>query len=177
MAAIKRCHGAILKYPKSDNSHRYYAQLALRWMRGDPLPRIIDANADYIRKQGRSSNLATIIRTTLTEIEADMRFKYVRLFSCYNAVLELVLDNNGMGELKSSIPSVPMYLELGACSPSMISFMGLGLSRYTASKVSSIPRRTDMSQHEARDWIKRQDLETLDIPTASMREIRRLVVG
>jgi hypothetical protein len=177
LTAIKRCHGAILKYPTADKSHSYYAQLALRWMRGDPLPRIIDANAAYIAKQGRSSNLATIIRNTLTEVESDLRFKYVRLFSCYNAVLDLVLRDNGMGELSASIPSVPMYLELGACSPSMISFMGLGLSRYTASKVSSIPRRTDMSQQEARTWIKRQDLEALNLPSASIREIRRLVVG
>jgi hypothetical protein len=177
LTAIKRCHGAILKYPSADKSHSYYAQLSLRWMRGDPLPRIIDANADYIKKQGKSSNLATVIRNTLTEIESDLRFKYVRLFSCYNAVLDLVLQDNGMGELSSSIPSVPMYLELGACSPSMISFMGLGLSRYTAAKVSAIPRRSDMAQQEARTWIKRQDLESLNLPSASIREIRRLIVG
>lgn len=175
--AIKRCHSAILKYPPSDNSHKYYAHLSLRWMRGDPLPRIIDAKAEYITKQSKQLNIASVIRATLDEIETNLRFKYVRLFSCYNAVLDLVLKNNNMGNLSSSIPSVPMYLELGACSPTMISFMGLGLSRYTASRVSTIPRRADMSQQEARAWIKRQDLEALDLPSTSIREIRRMVVG
>jgi hypothetical protein len=174
LAAIKRCHGAILKYPKPDNSHRYYAQLALKWMRGDPLPQIIDAKVDHNAKIKKKSGMPTVIRETLTEIETDMRFKYVRLFSCYNAVLEAVLRDNGMAHLTSSIPSIPMYLELGACSTSMISFMGLGLSRYTASKVSSIPRRADMSQLEAKNWLKRQEIDALNIPVASVNEIRRL---
>jgi len=68
-----------------------------------------------------------------------------------------------------------MYLEVGACSPTMISFMGLGLSRYTAGKLRELPRRTDMSQEEARRWILRQSLETLNLPNASIQEIRRMV--
>jgi hypothetical protein len=70
-----------------------------------------------------------------------------------------------------------MYLEVGACSPTMISFMGLGLSRYTAGKLRALPRRSDMSQHEARSWILRQNLDSLNLPNASAREIRRLVFG
>jgi hypothetical protein len=100
---------------------------------------------------------------------------YVRLFSCYNAVLELVLRDNNRADLVASIPSIPMYLEVGACSPTMISFMGIGLSRYTAGKLRELPRRTDMSQSEARSWILRQNLETLNLPNASVREVRRLV--
>ncbi|GJL94924.1 MAG: DEAD/DEAH box helicase [Hyphococcus sp.] len=175
LTAIKRCHGAIMKYPKSDKSHSYYAQIAIKWMRGQPLPQIIDASYDYKVKQGQNPNIATVIRETLNEVERDLRFKYVRLFSCYNAVLELVLRNNKLDELIPSVPSIPMYLEVGACSPTMISFMGLGLSRYTAGKLQSVPRRTDMSQAEARNWIKRQRLDTLDLPSASINEIRRLV--
>src|SRR5690606_12474130 len=100
-----------------------------------------------------------------------------RLFSCYNAVLELVLKNNNHQDLIASIPAVPMYLEVGACSPTMISFMGLGLSRYTAGKLREIPRRADMSLADARAWIVRQDLDALDLPMASIREIRRMVVA
>jgi hypothetical protein len=99
----------------------------------------------------------------------------VRLFSCYNAVLELLLKNKGMGELAASIPAVPMYLEVGACSPTMISFMGLGLSRFTAGKLSALARQQDMSQTAAKAWILRQYLDTLELPQASVKEIRRLV--
>lgn len=175
LAAIRRCHVEILKYPASDNSDRYYAQIALRWMRGDPLPRIIDASYNYKVERGQSPNYPTVIRNTLSEIESDLRFKYVRLFSCYNAVLDLLLRNEGMDELVASIPAVPMYLEVGACSTTMISFMGLGLSRFTAGKLSVLPRQQDMTQASAKAWIKRQNLDTLELPQASIKEIRRLV--
>lgn len=174
LACIKRCHGAILKYNKSDNSHKYYALIARRWMLGNPLPQIIDDSFKYKIKNGLNPNIATIIRETLNEIEQNLRFKYVRLFSCYNAVLEQVLHDNDLGELVRSIPAIPMYLEVGACSPSMISFMGLGLSRYTAGKLQSLPRRQDMSQHDARNWIRNQDIESLNVPMASIDEIKRL---
>lgn len=175
VGAIRRCHAEILKYPKADKSDRYYAQIALRWMKGDPLPRIIDASYNYRVGQGQSPNYPTVIRNTLTEIESDLRFKYVRLFSCYNAVLELLLRNKGLDELVASIPAVPMYLEVGACSPTMISFMGLGLSRFTAGKLSVLPRQQNMTQTAAKAWVKRQDLDTLELPQASVREIRRLI--
>lgn len=175
VAALKRCHDEVMKYPKSDKSHAYFALIALRWMKGEPLPQIIDASFEYKRKQGATPNIATVIRDTLNEVERDLRFKYVRLFSCYNAVLELVLRDNKMSDLVASIPSVPMYLEVGACSPTMISFMGLGLSRYTAGKLRALPRRADMSQNEARAWILRQNIEALNLPNASVQEIRRMV--
>jgi hypothetical protein len=175
LAAIKRCHGAILKYPKSDVSHRYFAQIALRWMRGESLPQIIDAAYANKSKNNAGINMASVIREALNDIERELRFKYVRLFSCYNAVLALVLRNNGLVDLIPGIPSIPMYLEVGACSPTMISFMGIGLSRYTAAKLAGFPNRKDMTQVEARAWILRQQIDVLDLPRASRDEIRRVV--
>jgi DEAD/DEAH box helicase len=175
VAAIKRCHDAVLKFPKNEKSHLYFALIALRWMRGEPLPKIIDAGFDYKLKKGQNPNIASVIRETLNEVERDLRFKYVRLFSCYNAVLELVLRDNKLDDLVGSIPSIPMYLEVGACSPTMISFMGIGLSRYTAGKLQALPRRSDMSQSDARSWILRHDINSLNLPNASIQEIRRIV--
>ena len=175
LASIKRCHDEILKYDKNDKSHIYYARMALRWMKGMSLPQIIDASYKHKVKQGANPNIASVIRSTLSEIERDLRFKYVRLFSCYNAVLEAVLRNNQMDDLIPSIPSIPMYLEVGACSPTMISFMGLGLSRYTAGKLQKLPHRKDMSQQEARAWILNQQIDSLDLPSASISEIRRFM--
>ncbi len=173
--AIKRCHDEVLRYPRTEKSHFYYAQIALRWIRGEPLPQIIDASYRYKERRGHKPKIGTVIRGTLSEVENDLRFKYVRLFSCYNAVLEQVLRDNTRSDLVASIPAVPMYLEVGACSPTMISFMGLGLSRYTAGKLQTLPRRKDMSQNEARNWILRQDVDGLNLPSASVKEIRRMV--
>ncbi len=174
VACIKRCHDEVLKYSKSDNSHRYYALIIKRWMSGQPIPQIVDASYKYKIEKGQNPSIATVIRVVLREIENDLRFKYVRLFSCYNSVLEQVLRDNGRSDLVESIPAIPMYLEVGACSTSMLSFMGLGLSRFTSNKLRSLPRRQDMSQSEARNWIRSQDVDALNLPLASIREIKRL---
>jgi hypothetical protein len=165
----------VLKYPKADKSHLYYAQLISRWMSGKPLPVIIDGSYEYKVRQGQNPNMASVIRSTLDEVEKDLRYKYVRLFSCYNAVLAQVLRNKNLEENLASIPPIPMFLEMGACSTTMISFMGLGLSRFTASKLNSIARRTDMTQSEVRAWIRNQTVDGLDIPQASIKEIRRML--
>lgn len=174
IAVLQRCHQEILKLPKKDKSAKYFTQLIRRWMRGDPLPVIIDANLKYNRDNGIKSNTSTVIRKTLTEIENDVRFKYVRLFSCYNAVLELALRKHGFEDSIKSIPAIPLYLEMGASSVSMMSFIGLGMSRFTATQLQRLARRGDMSQEEARLWVRRQNVDALDIPSASAKEIRRL---
>ncbi|MCZ0961818.1 DEAD/DEAH box helicase [Paracoccus benzoatiresistens] len=175
VAVLHRCHQEILKLPRSDKSAHYYAQLILRWMRGDPLPVIIDANIEFLRARGRTSNTATVIRNTLTEIESDVRFKYVRLFSCYNAILEAALLKCGHKDSVKSIPAVPFYLEMGASSVTMMSFIGIGLSRFTSTRLQRLARREDMSQSEARSWIERQNIQSLDIPVASAKEIQRVL--
>lgn len=177
LACIKRCHGSILKYPKPDKSHTYYASLCKRWMTGDPLPKIIDASFKNRRVKGMKPSISTVIRETLNEIERDLRFKYVRLFSCYNAVLEQVLIDNNFKNLCSSIPPIPMYLELGACSPTMISFLSIGLSRYTSSKLQNLPQKTDMSPKEARIWIELQDIQNLQLPATSINEIKKTLLS
>ncbi|SPH20324.1 putative helicase HelY [Ascidiaceihabitans donghaensis] len=174
IGVLHRCHQAVLKLPKSDKSPKYFTQLILRWMRGNPLPLIIDANLKYNKDNGIKSNTATVIRKTLSEIENDVRFKYVRLFSCYNAVLEAALRKHGYEDNVKSIPSIPLYLEMGASSVTMMSFIGLGLSRFTSTQLQELARREDMSQDEARMWIRRQNIGALDIPSASAKEIRRL---
>lgn len=175
LAVIKRCHDEILKYKKSDKSHIYYAAMASRWMKGDPLPQIIEKSFEYKSKNGGKPNYPTVIRETLDEIETKMRFKYVRLFACYNAVLELVLKRNGHSNLISSIPAIPMYLEVGANSPTMISFMNIGLSRYTAGKLSDLPRRSDLNAAEAKTWLRKQDLDSLSLPSAAITEIKNVI--
>lgn len=173
-SAIRRLHDTVLGYPPSDQSHRYYAFVIIKWIGGDPLPTIIDEKFEYKSRTG-NPNLATVIRDTLKEIETDLRHKYVRLFSCYGAVLAQVLKDSAQEEALESIPPLPTYLEVGASSGTMISFMGLGLSRYTAGKLMNIARRTDMDQAAARNWIRSRDVEALDIPSAAIKEIRRML--
>jgi len=47
-AAIKRCHDEIFKYPRTEKTHTYVATIALKWMRGDPLPMIVAAGVKAV---------------------------------------------------------------------------------------------------------------------------------
>lgn len=61
-----------------------------------------------------------------------IRFEVVRLMPCRCAVLVQVFEEIGFPDLSKSVPPLPLYLEVGASERSMISFIGLGLSRVTA---------------------------------------------
>jgi hypothetical protein len=122
---------------KSGNQHVYWAPLALRWMRGEPLPRIVDGAIEYYKKIGRNRSSRTVIRGVLDDVENDLRFRYVNLLGCYTSVLRQALKDADFSGYIEKIPSLTLYLELGAASQTMIQFMTLGLSRHTASIIAA----------------------------------------
>lgn len=156
---------------KSGNHHRYWAPLALRWMRGEPLPRIIDDAIQHHRRQGRSRSNRTVIREVLAAVEDDLRFRYVNLLGCYTAILKEALTDNGFPEYVARVPSLPLYLELGAASQTMIQLMGLGLSRHTSSVISDLTINKDMSEEAARSYVKRLNPEALGLSPYVIAEI------
>jgi len=132
---LRLCHTHLLGLPESHGSHRYHALMAVFWMSGDPLPKIIDNAINYDKKKSSRA----VIRNTLETIEKVIRFEVVRLMSCYCAVLLQVLDEIGLPEMAGSVPPISLYLEVGASDRSMISFMGLGLSRVAAAILERFP--------------------------------------
>ncbi len=171
LAIFKRCHDELFNYPRTEKSHTYFASLAFKWMRGEVIPQIIDGSMDYRRRNGRKANLPTVIREVLKEIEQDLRFKYVRATSCYVSILKQILRENDREDLIKSIPSIPLYMEVGAVNQTMISLMGIGVSRFTANKLQGIMGRTDMSQTGVREWLRARNVRALNIPVASAEEL------
>ena len=95
---------------KSGNHHLYWAPLALRWMRGEPLPLIIDEAIKYHKRQGKSRSNRTVIREVLTDVESDLRFRYVNLLGCYIAVLKKALIDSSHPGSVLKIPALTLYL-------------------------------------------------------------------
>lgn len=168
---LRLCNTHLLSLKSTDRRHRYQALMAVFWMRGDPLPRIID-NA-LAQEPGKNSR--RVIRDTLTTIEKVVRFEIVRLMSCYCAVLLRVLEDVGFPELVRSVPPIPLYLEVGASDRSMISFMGLGLSRVTAAILNDATANKAMSIEEARAWLRSTSLEAYDLSSLLSEEVRRVI--
>jgi hypothetical protein len=168
---LKQCHEVILGIDTSRNLHRFLALMILKWVRGLPLPQIIE---DQIKRAPKKSP-RTIIRETLELIETEVRFQAVRLFGCYNALLVHALQSADFSDLAGSIPALPLYLEVGASDKTMISFISLGLSRVTAMKLNELSARKDLDVAGALEWLRTRPLETLGLSALLVAEVRAII--
>lgn len=175
LRAFKRIHNHLLKYRTDDKSHLFFAGLALRWMRGDSLPQLINSSINYYKKKNSNKSTAAIIRETMENIENDLRFRYVKYFTCYNSLLAHSLISKSLHEYVDVIPDVPLYLEMGGSSGSMINMMALGLSRTTAESLIDFMTDKEMEIHDVKSWLRSQKFEQFDIATACINEINDLL--
>lgn len=166
---LKHCHQIIMGV--ENRLYAFHALIAVWWMQGRPLPQIIENQIERRRTPGTRQT----IRNTLSLIEDSIRFQSVRMFSCYNVLLVHALESAGLYDLVSSIPSLPLFLEVGACDKTMISFISLGLSRVTATKLNEISARKDFDPAEARGWLRTRRLETLGLSPLLLEEVRAIL--
>ena len=152
--------------------HLRMAAISVKWMRGDPLPEIIDEN--HKRTGGK---LSSDIRTTLNDIEQEIRFKYLRLTACYIAVLANVLTSTGHSEYLSSLSALPAYLEVGASDQTMISFISLGLSRMAARMLTDSTINKEMAPSEALRWLRGQNIDAIVSSQIVRADIRRALAN
>ena len=169
-AVFKICHEQILGL-FTDRLHFRFAAIAQAWMNGDSMPEIINTNATY----NPDKAIASVIRGTLNDIEQEVRFKYFRLTSCYLTLLDHALRECGMEQFTTSIPALPLFLEVGASSRTMISLMSLGLSRVTASRLSEETLNKDLEPFSARQWLGDLDLNKVDISRILADDVRRTI--
>lgn len=155
----------------SNNSHRYWAPLALRWMRGEPLPLLIDGAIAYYKTRAP----ATVIREVLSNVENDLRFRYVKLLGCYISVLKRALEETGHVKFADRVPALPLYLELGAASKTMISLLGLGLSRQSSWKVASLTLNREMDAASALAFVRSLNLERVGLSPYLTSEVRQVI--
>ncbi|MBR0804568.1 hypothetical protein AB7M63_007910 [Bradyrhizobium japonicum] len=165
------CHEQLLTLV-APRLHVRMAAISLKWMRGEPLPEIIDEN--HKRSGG---NLSSNIRKTLNDIEQEIRFKYLRLTSCYIAVLSYVLKTGGFADYLKGLSSLPTYLEMGASDQTMISFINLGVSRLTARILTDRLMNKEMGPEAVLTWLKQQDLGTLDVSPIVRADIERALAN
>jgi hypothetical protein len=76
----------------------------------------------------------------------------------------------------SSIPSLPLYLEIGASDKTMISFISLGLSRVTAMKLNEMSARKDLDAASAIQWLRTRPLEALGLSPLLLAEVRAIAI-
>jgi hypothetical protein len=173
--AFRRIHTYLLNYASKDGRHNFFAPLALRWMRGDPLPVLIDSAIRYHRDKKSGKSVSLIIRETMENVEQELRFRYVKYFTCYNSILRVALERADKTDYIKNIPEIPLFLEVGGSSGVMINLMALGLSRTSAESLADYITDKEMSLPNLRVWLQKLDVVTLDISPICMREIQSLI--
>ena len=170
---LKQCYETILNVDTSRGIHRFRALIALKWMKGVPLPQIIQ---DLILREKKKSERTTI-REALDLVETHIRFQAVRLFGCYNTLLAYALESAGQTDLATGIPALPLYLEVGASDRTMVSFIGLGLSRVTAMRLNELSARKDLDIPGALQWLRSRQLDTLGLSPLLLEEVRAILAA
>ncbi|WP_454020423.1 DEAD/DEAH box helicase [Azospirillum sp. Marseille-Q6669] len=164
---LETCHKIIEGRPDDSRLHRFLAFMALSWMRGTPLPQIIQNQL----RRSTDPDRRRVIRNTLEVVEKRVRYQCVRLFSCYGAILAEVLQNVGLPDIAKSLPSIPLFLELGASDKTTLSLMSHNLSRATATRLTPHAPSRDLNPEEAVEWLRRAPVETYRLPTLLLEEI------
>jgi len=164
---LEICHKTIEGRPDTSRLHRFLALIAVFWMRGRPLPQIVQnqlrRNPDRDRRE--------IIRDTLELVEKRVRYQCVRLFSCYGAVLAEVLQDVNLPDVAKTLPSIPLFLELGASDKTTLSLMSNGLSRATATRLTPRAPSRDLGPEDAMDWLRQAPVETYRLPALLLGEV------
>jgi len=140
-------------------------------MQGVSIAELVDGRASFYPKE----KIDVTIRKTLDLVEKELRFNYVRVFGCYAVLLEFAFRSNDLEDLQKSIPSIALYLEVGASDKTMISFIALGLSRLAAKRLTNICPVKTLNVADAKAWLSRQDLEVLGFSRYIRREVDQAI--
>lgn len=171
IAALELCHGTLTDRPGSDKQNRFFALMILRWMQGISVSELVDGRLRYFPNE----KIGTAIRATLDLVEKELRFNYVKILGCYSTLLAQAFRDSDHEDLLKSIPSISLYLEIGACEKTMISFISLGLSRLVAKKLSDASPFKTMGPSDAIRWVSRQNLEVLGFSVYLRSEVETMI--
>jgi superfamily II DNA/RNA helicase len=156
-----------------NNSYKYYAWLAGKWIHGTPLGEII---SNQVGDEQDPKKVSNIIRSTLKTLESEIRFRLVKHYLAFCSILKIALEDKGLGKVADSIEPFHVYLECGASSNSLLNMIALGLSRSTAISVDRTTKigGASMTPEETMRELMKLNLEALPIPGLCKRELREL---
>lgn len=161
---------------KNDNNqYRYYAWLAAQWIHNVSLGRIIRMSLER-RPLEDKETLSARIQDLLRILENTIRFRLVKYFTAYNAVLEVLLLERGRSDLVEKLEPIHLYLECGASDPNTLNLIALGLSRTTALAVTGkVAFPSNASPEVCLGILSGSQFSNLQIPSICKREIRELL--
>jgi DEAD/DEAH box helicase/Helicase conserved C-terminal domain len=156
----------------------HVATSALKWMRGDPLAQIVQEEVKFAQKSdtGKRRNEQKLIdgavRKTFELIEDTIRFQLVQWAKAYVDVLRYSLYSSGRSSQISEIYDFSLALELGVSTTTGRSLIELGLSRISASAISSIILDSSLNVEQVRSWLLDKPESLMRLSEVILRELR-----
>jgi superfamily II DNA/RNA helicase len=152
-----------------------FALTTVNWMRGYPLVRIIRERISWLEARGAGIPTARAIRDTMKDVEEIARFKAPKYLSAYMDVLRLHLSEIGREELLTDRLNFELYLEFGVGTKTLISMIGLGLSRTSAVEINDWLGNDDLDEVAVLARLRTRRWQSLPIPKVVKRELTEVL--
>ena len=160
----KYLRGINLVGPAASGTRGYYnfvATSALKWMRGDPLQKLVAEAIKYEATQrpaktpeAQQNQIDSAIRKTFELVEKTLRFELVQLGKAYVDLLRAALNEAGLTDEASTVYDFSLSLELGVSSQTGRSLVELGLSRMTATVIAELVADSALNTGKVKAWFQ-----------------------
>jgi hypothetical protein len=108
----------------------------------------------------------------MREVEEFARFKAPKYISCYTDILKIFLAEQKVLHLYPKDYPFDLFLEFGVMSNTLLSLVGLGLSRMSATELGNVILSSDLGKEQVLKWIV-ENLDQKEIPEFVKREVRK----
>lgn len=151
------------------------AILVHQWMKGRPIPVIVNKKYKNIIFRGKTANLPTVIRNVLEDVESVARFYAPKYIACYSDVLKLAMQATGNSDLVEDIIDLGTFLEFGASQVTQLSLMALGFSRTAAIEISGRIAADSLTEATCEEFIRTRDWPNEPVSELVKREIAEFI--
>ncbi len=150
------------------------------WMRGKTLGQMIAARLKRERakpayRSDEELPYAKFIRDTMAAVEEIARFLAPKYLGAYLSVLRQHFHEKGISEEFPQELSYDLFLEFGVSTRTLITLIGMGLSRTSSIELSDFFGRTDLTEPEVLQRLEGGEWEALNLPALVKREIRGVI--
>lgn len=152
---------------------------ALKWMRGEPLSQLVSEQIKWAKKANPTKSspeenqklIDRSIRETFALVEETLRFKLVQWAKAYVDLLKFAFIEAGYEEHAKAVYDFSLALELGVSNTTGRSLVELGVSRISASAVSSLVADSSLTVKQLQDWLHSRPQELLQLSAIVRKEL------
>ena len=176
MVEIFRLVAISFEWDVTDKYMLWIGSLAYKWVWGVPLGKILSDRVSYLRSNGSSDSVSSMIRGCLGVLENAIRFKLVKYFSAYLDILRYVAEENCLDDKIDDIEPYHIYLEFGSFNRDVLNLMALGISRFTALHLEGkFDLPSDVEAEEYLDSLSKMNLNAINMSAICRKEIEDLL--